>query len=295
MLWTIPLDGKGEPRKLPSLRYDGTSGVSWNDRRPDPVHDTGPRRAADLVDGCGRLEPSRAHDRREQRLAAPLPRRPLRRVLRGSRRAARDLADESGRDRPTPRRGRAERVVLRHDARRPVDHVHHAIRMARRRSGEWPAPAGRRSAWSNGSSVRSLSPAGDRAFGVLSRGNRYGVAVVPLAGGEPTWVPSDGSAATGFGGIFQWAPDRNGVYFTTAERINLFFYRFGAPAQTSVTHFSDAMSSERRDLTRRPHDARHPRGASEGRVPDHELPLAVRGKGNGRATEARSLRSGKGL
>ena len=29
MLWTIPLDGKGEPRKLPSLRYDGTFGVSW--------------------------------------------------------------------------------------------------------------------------------------------------------------------------------------------------------------------------------------------------------------------------
>ena len=29
LLWTIPLDGKGEPRKLPSMRYDGTFGVSW--------------------------------------------------------------------------------------------------------------------------------------------------------------------------------------------------------------------------------------------------------------------------
>ena len=29
VLWTIPLDGKGEARKLPSLRYDGTFGVSW--------------------------------------------------------------------------------------------------------------------------------------------------------------------------------------------------------------------------------------------------------------------------
>src|SRR5262245_8651959 len=29
VLWMIPLDGKGEPRKLPSMRYDGTFGVSW--------------------------------------------------------------------------------------------------------------------------------------------------------------------------------------------------------------------------------------------------------------------------
>ena len=34
------------------------------------------------------------------------------------------------------------------------------------------------------------------------------------------------------------APDGKGVYFTTAERSNLFFYRFGAPAQTNVTHLT---------------------------------------------------------
>lgn len=86
----------------------------------------------------------------------------------------------------------------------------------------------------------ALSPKGDRAVGVLSRANRYGVAVLPVAGGEPIWVPSDGSAATGLG-IFQWALDGNGVYFTTAERMNLWFYRFGASAQTKVTNFSDAL------------------------------------------------------
>src|SRR5207253_1036751 len=75
----------------------------------------------------------------------------------------------------------------------------------------------------------TLSPDGDRALGVLARDNRYAVAVVPMAGGEPTWVPSDGSAATGTAGLFQWTPDGKGVYFTTAERANIFFYRFGAP------------------------------------------------------------------
>jgi hypothetical protein len=31
------------------------------------------------------------------------------------------------------------------------------------------------------------------------------------------------------------------VYFTTAERMNLFSYRFGAPKHTNVTHFNDAI------------------------------------------------------
>ena len=84
----------------------------------------------------------------------------------------------------------------------------------------------------------SLSPSGDRALGVLTQGTRYGVAIVPLAGGDPTWIPSDGSAGTGNTGIFQWAPDGKGVYFTTAERTNVFFYRFGAPAETNVTRLA---------------------------------------------------------
>ena len=84
-----------------------------------------------------------------------------------------------------------------------------------------------------------MSPNGERALGVLSRGNRYGVAVVPLDGGDPIWVPSDGSAATGLG-VFQWTPDGNGVYFTTAERTNMWLFRLGAPAQTKLTSFGDA-------------------------------------------------------
>ena len=87
----------------------------------------------------------------------------------------------------------------------------------------------------------SLSPAGDRVFGVFAQTPRYEAAVLPLAGGEPTWIPSDGSAATGANGIYAWAPDGKAVYFTTAERMNLYAYRFGAPAQTNITTFNDAM------------------------------------------------------
>jgi Tol biopolymer transport system component len=85
-----------------------------------------------------------------------------------------------------------------------------------------------------------VSPNGERALGVLSQDNRYGVAVVPLGGGDPIWVPSDGSAATGLG-VFQWTPDGSGVYFTTAERTNMWFFRLGAPAQTKLTSFSDVV------------------------------------------------------
>ena len=65
--------------------------------------------------------------------------------------------------------------------------------------------------------------------------------MLPLAGGEPTWIPSDGSASTGANGIYAWAPDGKAVYYTTAERMNLYAYRFGAPAQTNITAFNDAM------------------------------------------------------
>ena len=65
--------------------------------------------------------------------------------------------------------------------------------------------------------------------------------MLPLAGGELLWIPSDGSAATGANGIYAWTPDGKGVYFTTAERMNLFSYRFGEPAHTNVTKFNDAM------------------------------------------------------
>ena len=80
----------------------------------------------------------------------------------------------------------------------------------------------------------------DTALGRSGRGiqTAHGIAVLPLAGGEPAWIPSDGSAATGTSGIFQWAADGKGVYFTTAERTNLFFYRLGTPAQTNVTHLT---------------------------------------------------------
>jgi hypothetical protein len=86
----------------------------------------------------------------------------------------------------------------------------------------------------------SISPSGDRVFGVFAQTPRYEGAVLPLAGGAPMWIPSDGSAGTGNSGIYTWAPDGTGVYFTTAERMNLFFYRFGAAAQTKVTKFNDA-------------------------------------------------------
>ena len=47
----------------------------------------------------------------------------------------------------------------------------------------------------------ALSPAADRVFGVFAQTARYEAAVLPLAGGEPTWIPSDGSAATGANGV----------------------------------------------------------------------------------------------
>ena len=240
VLWTIPLDGKGEPRKLPSLRYDGTFGVSWG--VDGQVMFTSPVRGALQIwamnlDGSNRRAlttegsngwPSLSRDGRFVVFSA----------IRG---------DQRGVWRMNPD-GSDQRVVA---------VVSNASFLDTTPDSQWitfttdqdGAPSLWRVASSGGTPERlidrldrgSLSPAGDRVFGVYAQAPRYEAAVLPLAGGAPMSIPSDGSAGTGNNGIYAWAPDEKGVYFTTAERMNLFFYRFGAAAQTTVTTFSDAI------------------------------------------------------
>ena len=274
VLWTIPLDGKGEPRKLPSLRYDGTFGVSWG--VDGQIMFTSPVRGALQIwtmnlDGSNRRAittegtsawPSLSRDGRFVAFSG------VRGEQRGVWRMNPDGSDQ-----------------------RLVAAVPNATFLDTTPDSQWitfttdqdGAPSLWRVASTGGTPERlvdrlergALSPAGDRVFGVFAQTPRYEGAVLPLAGGEPMWIPSDGSAATGGNGIYAWAPDGKGVYFTTAERMNLFSYRFGAPAQTNVTKFNDAHHPQRRDLARRPHDARVARRAGEGCVPDHEFPLRI--------------------
>ncbi len=241
MLWTIPLDGKGEPHKLPSLRYDGSAGVAWTaDGRilfTTPVRGEqqiwtmeadGSNRRAITTDGSSAW-PHLSPDGRFIAFSG----------VRGGQRGIWRMNPD----------GSDQRLVAAVPGASFVDVTP---------DGQWitfssdqnGSPSLWRVASGGGTPERmagdldraALSPTGERAVGVLSRGNRYGVAVVSLSGGEPIWVPSDGSAATGLG-IFQWAPDGNGVYFTTAERTNVWFYRLGAPTASKVTRFSDAIIS----------------------------------------------------
>ena len=235
-LWTIPLDGKGEPQRLPSLRYDGTAGVSWNaDGR---IIFTAPVRGELHIwfmdaDGSNRRQITT-----EGTSSWPSLSRDGRFVVFFGVRGA-----QSGIWRMNPD-GTNPRLVAQ---------VPTAAFFDTTPDGQWITFTsdhdGALSLWrvasSGGTPERvaerferaSLSPSGDRAFGVLTRGSRYGVAVLPLAGGEPSWIPSD-SVATGLGGIFQWAPDGTGVYYTTAERANLLFYRLGTAAETSLTRLT---------------------------------------------------------
>src|SRR5207253_70627 len=66
----------------------------------------------------------------------------------------------------------------------------------------------------------SLSPDGSRIVGVRNEEPRYGVGVMTVSGGSVTWVPMPVPAGTGQG-VFRFAPDGQGVYFTTSERTNL--------------------------------------------------------------------------
>jgi Tol biopolymer transport system component len=240
VLWTIPLEGKSEPRKLPSMRYDGTSGVSWG--VDGQILFTSPVRGALQIwamnlDGSNRRAittegsngwPSLSRDGRFVAFSG----------IRG---------DQRGVWRMNPD-GSDQRLVAAVSTPSFLDTTpdSQGITFTSDQDGAlalWRVASG------GGTPERlidrlergSLSPSGDRAFGVLAQTPRYEGAVLPVAGGSPLWIPSDGSAGTGNTGIYTWAPDGKGVYFTTAERMNLFFYRFGASAQTKVTRFDDAM------------------------------------------------------
>lgn len=240
MLWTIPLDGKDEPRKLPSLRYDGSAGVGWTaDGR---ILFTTPVRGAQQIWTMDADGSNRRAITTEGSSAWPAAARDGRFIafsgVRGEQRGIWSMKPD----------GTEQRLIAATPGAAFLDVTP---------DGEWitftsdqdGSPSLWRVASGGGTPQRvverleraSLSPLGDRALGVLSRGNRYGVAVLPMAGGEPIWVPSDGSAATGLGGIFQWTPDGKGVYFTTAERANLWLYRFGAPAEINMTKFTEAV------------------------------------------------------
>jgi eukaryotic-like serine/threonine-protein kinase len=240
VLWTIPLDGMGEPRKLPSLRFDGSAGVAW--AADGRILFTTPVRSAQQIWTMDADGSNRRAITTEGSSAWPSPSRD------GSFIAFSGVRGEQrGIWRMNPD-GTGQRLVAAVPGAAYLD-VTPDGRWITFTTDQDGSPSLWRVASSGGTPERlaerleraSLSPLSDRAVGVLTRGNRYGIAVLPVAGGEPMWVPSDGSAATGLGGIFQWAPDGNGVYFTTAERTNLWFYRFGAPAQIKMTNFTDAV------------------------------------------------------
>jgi Tol biopolymer transport system component len=239
MLWAVPLDGKSEPRKLPSLRYDGVAGVTWTN--DDRILFTTPIKGEQQIwmmdaNGANRRPITTEGSSGWPRLSPDgtfIAFVGVRGTQRGIWRMNPDGTDQ----RFLAPASSANFVNITPD--------NNWITFSSDQGGPL-------SLWRVASSggaperlVESLdravvSPNGDRALGVLSRGNRYGVAVVPLGGGDPIWVPNDSSAATGLG-VYQWTPDGNGVYFTTAERTNMWLFRLGAPAQTKLTSFSDAM------------------------------------------------------
>ena len=166
----------------------------------------------------------------------------VRGVLGRPRDAARDLADESRRDRASAwsRRSRARRF----STRRPTAQW---ITFTTDQDG---APSLWRVASSGGTPERvaerleraSLSPSGDRAFGVLTRGSRYECRCASAGRRRAVVDPQRRSAATGLDGIFRWAPNGKGVYFTTAERMNLFSIASARPQQTNVTQLQATRS-----------------------------------------------------
>jgi Tol biopolymer transport system component len=235
-LWTIPLDGKSSPRKLTSTRYDGVAGVAW--LRERILFTTFGREDLQIwimnADGSNR--------------------RPL------------TSDGASAWPRPSPdgqfiafsgRRGDQRgiwRMNLDGSDVRLLAQVPGATHLHFTPDGQWitftsyveGTPGLWRVKTEGGTPDRIIpsfdravrSPDGHRLLGILTEGSHFGLAVLPAEGGQPFWVPSETPASTG-GGIFEWRPDNDAVYFTTAERSNLWSFRLGQPKSVKVTDFSE--------------------------------------------------------
>jgi serine/threonine protein kinase len=234
-LWIIPLDGK-EPRRIPSTRFDGSLGVAWLGSRILFTALVGRELQIWVMDADGSN------------------RRPL-------------TADgESAWPRPThdgktivffASRG-GDLGLWRMDAdgsnARKLAAVPDASYLDITPDDRWitffSSMDGTNSTWrvsiDGGTPERvalmeraALSPDGSRLVGAYrGDGSAFGLAVVPVGGGEPAWIKTPEPLASG-GGIMTFTRDGRGVLYTTSERTNLNMYRFADATSARVTHFGE--------------------------------------------------------
>jgi Tol biopolymer transport system component len=234
-LWTIPLDGT-EPRKLASTRFDGRLGVAW----------LGPRILFTALNG------------REMQIWIM--------DADGSNRHPLTTDGESAWPRPShdgktiaffASRG-GDLGIWRMDADGSNAHklaaVPDAFSLDITPDDRWitfsSAMDGTNATWrvsiDGGTPERlapmeraGLSPDGTRLVGVYrGDGASFGLAVVPIGGGEPTWIKTPEPMASA-GGVMTFTRDGRGLLYTTAERSNLNLYRFAEGTSARVTRFAE--------------------------------------------------------
>ncbi len=256
-LWILPLDGRGEARKLPSLRYDGSAGVAWS--ADGGILFTTPVRGEQQIWVMDANGSNRRAITTEGSSAWPSSSRDGSFVAFSGVRG-----DQRGIWRMNPD-GTEQRLVTAVPSASYLD-VTPDGRWITFTTDQEGSPSLWRVASNGGTAERlverldraSLSPHGDRALGVLSYGNRYGVAVLPVAGGQPLWVPSDGSAATGQGILTMGAGwERRVLHHRRADHHLVLPLRCARADQNDQLHRGHDL--QRRDLTRRSLDARHSR------------------------------------
>jgi Tol biopolymer transport system component len=83
----------------------------------------------------------------------------------------------------------------------------------------------------------ALSPDGKRLVGVYrGDGGAFGLATIPLVGGEPAWIKTPQPLSSA-GGIMTFTRDGRGVLYTTSERSNIYLHRFAEDKSDKVTRF----------------------------------------------------------
>jgi serine/threonine protein kinase/Tol biopolymer transport system component len=232
-LWIIPTDGK-EPQKLPSTRFDGRLGVSWLGSRILFAALIGRELQIWVMDADG----SNRHPLTTDGESA-WPR---------SSHDGKTIAFFASRG--------ADLGIWRMDAdgsnARKVAAVPEASYLDISPDDRWvtfsSSMDGTNSTWrvsiEGGTPERlvpmeraSLSPDGTRLVGVYrGDGGAFGLATVPLVGGEPAWIKTPQPLASN-GGIMTFTRDGRGVLYTTSERSNIYLARLADGTSTKITRF----------------------------------------------------------
>jgi Tol biopolymer transport system component len=238
-IWVLQPDGTSEPRRVPSLRYDGLGGLAWlgRDRFVFTSNEAGGAQIW-TMDADGR---NRRQLTTEGANGWPRPAPDGRSIYVVSSRSGRpgiwQMDVEGGNARPIAYVSDAAHLSVTPDGRWLV-----FTSGAEGADATWklPVTGGTPALVAKFMARAAVSPDGRFVAGIWREtpGSALLLAVVPLDGGPPVHTFQGPFTTTGAGAV-EWSADGRSLLYTTAERSNIWLQRVDGGSPVQVTRFAE--------------------------------------------------------